>query len=151
MMRHRSGIASPILPSPKIYEVVKIKMDEQLDHMWQKLKTKANNIPSVNSIDDVLKSENEQPMEAWTADLAERITEIIDRKRSSIQGRESCLTIYIRILTNQYAEEDIRGKEAELVAAFLKSIKTESSERETVLAIKGRWLHLNHFEYVAHL
>lgn len=97
----------------------------------------ANHSISVNSIDDVLKSEVEQSTEAWTNDLADRIAEIIDRKRSSIQGRENCLTIYIRILTTQYAEEEIRGKEAELVAAFLKSIKTESSEKETVLAIKG--------------
>ena len=112
-------------------------MDVQLDHLWQILKSNANNVVSVNSIDDILKSENEQPMEAWSVDLADRIAEIIDRKRSSIQGRENCLAVYIRILTGQYAEEDIRGKEAELVAAFLKSIKTDSSEKETVLAIKG--------------
>ena len=85
----------------------------------------------------MLKAESEQSTEAWTADLAERIAEIIDRKRSSIQGRENCLAAYIRILISQYAEEDIRGKEVELVAAFLKSIKAESSEKETVLAIKG--------------
>lgn len=109
----------------------------QLDRLWQILKSNANNVVSVNSIDDILKSENEQPMEAWSVDLADRIAEIIDRKRSSIQGRENCLAAYIRILTGQYAEEDIRGKEAELVAAFLKSIKTDSSEKETVLAIKG--------------
>lgn len=45
--------------------------------------------------------------------------------------------MYIRILTSQYAEEEIRGEETELVAAFLKSIKAESSEKETALAIKG--------------
>lgn len=98
---------------------------------------RANHSISVNSIDDILKSEVEQPTEAWATDLSDRIAEIIDRKRSSVQGREHCLTTYIRILTVQYAEEEIRGKEAELVAAFLKSIKIESSEKETVLAIKG--------------
>ena len=45
----------------------------------------------------------------------------------------------MRILTSQYAEEEIRGKEAELVAAFFKSIKAESSEKETILAIKGKF------------
>lgn len=64
----------------------------------------------------------------------------MDRKRSSIIGREKCLATYIRIVTSQYAEEEIRGKEAELVVALLKSIKTESSEKETILAIKGRCL-----------
>ena len=81
---------------------------------------------------------NEQSMDAWRAELTDRIDELVDRKRSS-QGREQCLTTYIRILTSQYAEEEIRGREAELVAAFLKSIKAESSEKETVLAIKGRY------------
>lgn len=75
--------------------------------------------------------------DAWRAELADRIQEVIDRKRSSVQGRETCLTAYVRILTAHYAEEEIRGKEAELVTAFLKSIKTESSEKETVLAMKG--------------
>lgn len=45
--------------------------------------------------------------------------------------------MYIRILTSQYVEEEIRGEETDLVAAFLKSIKAESSEKETALAIKG--------------
>lgn len=93
---------------------------------------------SVNSIDEILlHDKNDQPIEAWRAELADRIAELIDRKRSSTLGREKCLTMYIRILTSQYAEEEIRGKETELVAAFLKSVKAESSERETVLAIKG--------------
>lgn len=81
--------------------------------------------------------------DAWKAGLADRIAEILDRKRSSVQGRERCLAIYIRILTTQYAEEEIRGREIELVSAFLKSIKSESSEKETVLAIKGMFCFPN--------
>lgn len=100
---------------------------------------KIDDVNSVNSIDEMLTPDsNEQSTDAWRAELADRIEELIDRKRSSVQGREKCLTTFIRILTGQYAEEEIRGREAELVAAFLKSIKAESSEKETVLAIKGR-------------
>ena len=69
--------------------------------------------------------------------MADRIEEIIDRKRSSVQGRETTLAAYIRILTAQYAEEEIRGREVEIVAALLKSVKAEASEKETVLALKG--------------
>ena len=76
--------------------------------------------------------------EAWRTELADRVEELIDRKRSSVEGREKCLATYIRILTAQYSEEEINGKEEELVAALLKSIKTESSEKETNLALKGR-------------
>ena len=100
----------------------------------------ADDLNSVNSIDEMLTPEaNEQSMDAWRAELTDRIDELVDRKRSSVQGREKCLTTFIRILTSQYVEEEIRGREAELVAAFLKSIKAESSEKETVLAIKGRY------------
>lgn len=105
-----------------------------------------DNVTSVNSIDEMLGPENaELSTDAWRAVLDDRIAEILDRKRSSVQGRERCLAIYTRILTTQFAQEEIRGKEAELVSAFLKSIKSESSEKETVLAIKGnalRNLHL---------
>lgn len=103
-----------------------------------------DDVHSVNSIDEMLTPDNnEQSMDTWRAELADRIEELIDRKRSSVQGREKCLTTFIRILTNQYAEEEIRGRESELVASFLKSIKAESSEKETVLAIKGRYLNQN--------
>ncbi|KAL8709709.1 MAG: hypothetical protein Q9220_005649, partial [cf. Caloplaca sp. 1 TL-2023] len=93
---------------------------------------------STNSIDELLNGDASDPItDAWRSDLADRIAELIDRKRSSVQGREKCLATYVRILTAQYAEEDIRGKEVDLVVAFLKSIKAESSERETMLAMKA--------------
>ena len=96
---------------------------------------------SVNSNEDVLVGEDiDQPSESWRTELADRIEETIDRKRSSGQGRETTLASYIRILTGRYAEEQIRGKENDLVASFLKSIKTEVSEKETILALKGNLL-----------
>ncbi len=54
-----------------------------------------------------------------------------------MQGREKCYKAYVHILTSQYAEEELRGKEAELVVAFLKGIKEEKTEKETILAMKG--------------
>ena len=93
---------------------------------------------SVGSIDEVLSGDGaEQSGDAWRSDLAERIEEILARKGSTVQGREKCYKIYVHILTSQYAEDEIRGKEAELVAAFLKSIKEEKTETETILALKG--------------
>jgi Interferon-related developmental regulator (IFRD) len=66
--------------------------------------------------------------------------EIIDRKRSSIQGREASLAAYIHILMSKYALSEIEHKTGELYPALLKSVKTESSERETSLALRGRFL-----------
>jgi len=76
--------------------------------------------------------------DAWQAELVDRIEEILARKGSTVLGREKCYKTYVHLLTAQYAEEEIRGKEAELVVAFLKSIKEERSEKETILALKGR-------------
>ena len=90
------------------------------------------------TIDEVLNSEEvDTPTDVWKSELADKIEEIIDRKRSSNMGRETSLGVYARILTSRYAEEDIQGRETELVTSFLKSIKAEVSEAESVLAMKG--------------
>lgn len=93
---------------------------------------------SVGSIDEVLNGDStEHSGDAWRPELADRIEETLARKGSTVQGREKCYKAYVHILTAQYAEEEIRGKEAELVVAFLKSIKEEKTEKETILAMKA--------------
>ena len=93
---------------------------------------------SAGSIDDILNGDGvEKIPDAWQAELADRIEEILARKGSTVQGREKCYKTYVHLLTGQYAEGEIRGKEAELVVAFIKSIKEEKSEKETILALKG--------------
>ena len=99
---------------------------------------KAKQTYSVGSIDEVLNGDSiDQSGDAWRPELADRMEEILARKGSTVQGREKCYKAYVHILTSQYAEEEIRGKEAELVVAFLKSIKEEKTEKETILAMKG--------------
>lgn len=98
----------------------------------------ANEWYSVGSIDEVLNGDGiEHSGDAWRQELADRIEEILARKGSTVQGRERCYKAYVYVLTSQYVEEEIRGKEAELVVAFLKSIKEEKTEKETILAMKG--------------
>lgn len=98
----------------------------------------ANERYSVGSIDEVLNGDStDHSGDAWRPELADRIEEILARKGSTVQGREKCYKAYVHILTSQYAEEEIRGKEAELVVAFLKSIKEEKTEKENILAMKG--------------
>ena len=79
----------------------------------------------------------EDATEAWKQDLGDRMEEIIDRKRSSVQGRETTLAVYVHILMCHYAFEEIQHKTSELFPALLKSIKAESSEKETCLALRG--------------
>ncbi|KAH8803082.1 interferon-related developmental regulator-domain-containing protein [Xylogone sp. PMI_703] len=98
---------------------------------------------SINSIDDILSGEQiADPSDAWKQDLSDRMEEIIDRKRSSVQGRELTLASYVHILISKYVYEDIRPKTLELYPALLKSIKTESSEKETCLALRALALTL---------
>jgi hypothetical protein len=95
-------------------------------------------VDSITSIDDILAADDtEISSEAWASNLSDRVEEIINRKRSSVQGRELALAIYVKILTNRYVEEQIEGKEMQLVDAFLKSIKAETSEKEVILAMKA--------------
>ena len=89
----------------------------------------------------MLASEQDDGTEIWKQELGDRIEEIIDRKRSSIQGRETALGSYIHFLMSRYAYEEIEKKLSELVPAFLKSVKAESSEKETCLALKGMSRH----------
>jgi hypothetical protein len=100
---------------------------------------KANLLLSTNSIDDLLSAEavEDDGTDAWKQTLSVRIEEIIDRKRSSIQGRELAYAVYVHLLTTHYAFDTISSQKSDLIAAFLKSIKAESSEKETQLAIRA--------------
>ncbi|KUJ12060.1 IFRD-domain-containing protein [Mollisia scopiformis] len=93
---------------------------------------------SVNSIDDMLSADvAEDTSEAWKQDLGDRIEEIVDRKRSSNQGRELSLAQYSHMLMSHYAYEEIDGKTSELFPALMKSVKSESSDKETSLALRA--------------
>lgn len=92
---------------------------------------------SVNSLDELRPEDVDVPTETWVADLTERINQITDRKRSSVQGREESLHEFTRLLIIHYAQQEIQNKVGELVPAILKSIKGGQSERETIVALKG--------------
>ena len=73
----------------------------------------------------------------WEELLAERIEEILDRKRSSVEGRELAYSTYVRFLLANYCQDEIEGRTSDLADAFLRSIKAGRSEKETSLAIRG--------------
>ena len=80
----------------------------------------------------------EDASDVWKQELGDRIEEIIDRKRSSVQGREAALAQYVYMLMSRFANDQIQSKTSELFPAFLKSIKADSSEKETSLALRGK-------------
>ncbi|KAL0259404.1 hypothetical protein SLS55_005140 [Diplodia seriata] len=93
---------------------------------------------STNSIDDILSSEDiDAPPEVWKARLGDRMAEIIDRKRSSHEGRADALAAYSYLLKAHYASEDVEPRLGELMPSMVKSVKSETTERETVMALKA--------------
>ncbi|KAI9684474.1 MAG: hypothetical protein M1829_002284 [Trizodia sp. TS-e1964] len=97
------------------------------------------NLLSVNSIEDLLTVDegDSTATDAWTEELGDRIEQILNQKKSSTAGREESLFAYVRLLTSRFAPDQIHGRSEELIAAFLKSIKKESSEKETALALRA--------------
>lgn len=91
----------------------------------------------MNSIDEMLADAPEEITETWKEDLGNRIQEILDRKNSSGQGRETALLVYCSILMNHFAYDAIEVRTVELFPALLKTVKMESSEKESCLALRG--------------
>ncbi|KAJ5372174.1 Armadillo-like helical [Penicillium concentricum] len=89
---------------------------------------------SIGSLDD----ENpEQDNPDWEHDLSQRIQEILDRKRSSVQGREEALQAFCRLTKYHYTVEEIHGVIPDLLAAFERSVRTEISVREATLGLRA--------------
>ncbi|KAB8300944.1 hypothetical protein EYC80_002869 [Monilinia laxa] len=93
---------------------------------------------SVNSIDDMLDAqEPHEVSDTWAQELYNRIEEIIDRKRSSAEGREHTLIAYNHYLMARYCYDQIEGKISEIYPALCKSIRPGTGEREACLALRA--------------
>jgi hypothetical protein len=96
---------------------------------------------STNSIDGMIAGpadvDDGLSEEQWISDLGDRMNEICDRKRSSVQGREETLVGFSGLLTRHYAQDELKGRVEEVVKGLLKSVKAGQTERETVLALKA--------------
>ncbi|KAF2748324.1 IFRD domain-containing protein [Sporormia fimetaria CBS 119925] len=93
---------------------------------------------STNSIDDILNGEGaELTPDAWKAELNTRIEQIVDRKRSSTEGRGDSLRAYAHILMARFSKDEVDRRMSELLPSILWSIKQETTEQETVKALKA--------------
>ena len=94
---------------------------------------------SINSIDELLNSEefSEKATTSVKEELEDRIIEILDGKRRSLSSREECLASYNRLLTAHHLGDVLFSHTADLIVALSKTIEKESSEKETLLALKA--------------
>ena len=117
--------------------MVRVLRDEVIDPTYA---TRRANVllNSTNSIDDILNGDDvDVPPDAWKSELHNRVEQIVDRKRSSTEGRAESLRAYAHILMARYANDEIEDRVNELLPSILRSIRQETTERETVSAIKG--------------
>ncbi|TPR05078.1 hypothetical protein CAN33_0032935 [Aspergillus niger] len=91
---------------------------------------------SIGSLDD-LTDNPDLDNHDWVEELGDVIEDILDRKRSSNLSREEAYAAFCRLAKYHYVEEQIRGRVLDLVAAFNRSIKFETSVRETTLALRA--------------
>ncbi|KAL2823508.1 interferon-related developmental regulator-domain-containing protein [Aspergillus cavernicola] len=92
---------------------------------------------SLGSLDDTEHLELENNNSNWTQELLEVAEDILDRKRSSVYGREETYAAYCRLSKFHYVEKEIHHRVPDLLGAFKRSIKAETSVRETTLALRA--------------
>jgi translation elongation factor EF-1beta len=91
-----------------------------------------------SSIDELLsEGADDTPQDALTADLYQRIEQILDKKRSSTEGRELTLNAFTTDLIRHYSKAEIQSRMSDLLPAILKSVKAGQSEREIALGLKA--------------
>lgn len=103
---------------------------------------------SINSIDAFLESEEfaETNLDTLKSNLSSTIDEIIERKGSSVQGREEALERYTRILISHHFGDVLYGRVDAILTALSKSIKSGASSKETILALRAVSLTAISFE-----
>ncbi|KAH8671510.1 interferon-related developmental regulator-domain-containing protein [Xylariales sp. PMI_506] len=76
-------------------------------------------------------------MKDWTDKLKDCINEILDRKRSSVKGREAYLAGYVHLARHHFADTMIENQLHEFIPALLKSIRGGRNTDETVGALRA--------------
>ena len=74
---------------------------------------------------------------AWIERLHDRVVELQDRKRSSVQGREATLGAYNHLVKHHYAQRQLDSSVAEIIPVLLRGIKSGASHEERLRALKG--------------
>ncbi|KAH6641664.1 interferon-related developmental regulator-domain-containing protein [Chaetomium tenue] len=89
---------------------------------------------SANSVDG---DEDVGSTTTWVERLQDRVTELQDRKRSSVQGREATLGGYNHLLKHHFAQGQLQRSVAEIMPVLLRDIKSGSSDEERLRALKA--------------
>jgi len=87
---------------------------------------------STNSI-----SGDEDVANTWAERLQDRVTELQDRKRSSVQGREATLGGYAHLLKHHFAQRQLDRSVAEIMPILIRGVKSGHSDEERLRSLKA--------------
>lgn len=99
------------------------------------LSSDSNDDSTASISDDSVDDSNQE--RAWPDRLQDRITDLQDRKHTSVQGRESTLAAYVHLLRYHVGKREVERSYSEILSALLKSIKSSPSAHERSLALKA--------------
>ena len=95
---------------------------------------------SINSVDALLEADdlvNESATAVLKEQLRDTMADLLDRKGSSSLSRVENTTKYVRILTAHHVADPLYGKVADLLSIFARSVKTEKTELEALMALRA--------------
>lgn len=93
-------------------------------------------VASNETLDSVTGDVESVSRKYWDEDLLEAVDGLVEKKVASVQGREELLTKVVRIMSLQYANQAIAGKERDVTEASLRSLRAGKTERENSLAAR---------------
>lgn len=85
----------------------------------------------------VTSDDGEGAIRDWTDQLKDCINEILDRKRSSVQGREKYMNGFVHLARHHFADYIIDNQLSGLVPALLRCIQSGRNAAEAVAAMKA--------------
>ncbi|KAL2133146.1 hypothetical protein VTI74DRAFT_2841 [Chaetomium olivicolor] len=88
---------------------------------------------STNSVD----GEDDMGGNNWAERLQDRVAELQDRKRSSVQGREATLGAYNHLLKHHFAQRQLDRSVAEIMPIFLRGVRSGASDEERLRSLKA--------------
>jgi hypothetical protein len=98
---------------------------------------------SDSEIDDIMTmstnsvSGDEDAGGLWAERLQDRVAELQDQKRSSVQSREANLGGYNHLLKHHFAQRQLDRSVAELMPIFLKGVKSGASDEERLRSLRA--------------
>ena len=75
--------------------------------------------------------------ESWRTDLEDNIGQLLESRKNNRASREGLLSAYNYSLMTHYAHDVIYDRWEDIIACLLKIIRSETSVKQTKLALRG--------------